>query len=372
MSQNFGKYTPTDPNLVAQFGHAAGYALEQGGDKPAPGLDRYTMTAITSNRQGGVSRAPIGIGFLQSPMVSSEILPPVNATPDGNELAYFPVFKKEHFVVPANDTVAIGGNVLTSDVEFSFDSMTLTVHAHEVLAEPRELRIAAANGVDLASIKYDMAKAKVELYREQAAATLLTTTSNYNGGTNHTALTSGGTGTMWSNYAASGGVYYSNPLTNIFDKMESIRLSSGVRPNTLLITAPVWRALKQHPVILALIAYAGQKIGTPAAPATLETLSAIFGLNIIVAEALTASSPTATAFTDLWGKNAILAYVGPASLYAPQFGNTFQSSGYPKTLQGFDPKKGAEGSQTYRYIDAYGFKLHMSGAAGWLFDGCVA
>jgi hypothetical protein len=362
------KYIPTDPNLVAQFGHAAGYALEQGGEKPAPGLDRYTMTAIT--RQAGVARANVGIGFLQSPMVAGQMLPSVSATPDGNELAYFPVFKKEHFVLPANDTVAIGGNVLTSDVEFTFDSMTLTVHAHEVLAEPRELRIAAANGVDLASIKYDLAKAKVELYREAAAATLLGTTSNYNGSANKTSLTTGGTGTRWSNYAASSGVYYSNPLTNIFDAMEATRLACGVYPNTLLITPPIWRKLKQHPVILALISFAGQRIGTPAAPATLETLSAIFGLNVILATSLKAASPTA-AFTDLWGANAILAYVASPSLYSPQFGNTFSSSGYPKTLQGFDPKKGAEGSTTYRYIDAYGFKLHMSGAAGWIFDTCV-
>jgi hypothetical protein len=363
------KYTPTDPNLVAQFGHAAGYALEQGGDTPAPGLDRYTMTAIT--RQGGVARAAVGIGFLQSPMAASQMLPGVNATPDGNELAYFPVFRKEHFVLPANDTVAIGGNVLTSDVEYSFDSMTLTVHAHEVAAEPRELRIAAANGVDLASIKYDLAKAKVEIYREKAAATLLGTTSNYNSGSNKTSLTTGATGTQWSNYAASSGVYYSNPLTDIFDAMESARLSSGVYPNTFLITPPIWRKLKTHPVILALISYSGQRVGTPAAPATLETLSAIFGLNVILATSLQAASPTA-AFTDLWGKHAILAYVSAPSLYSPQFGNTFGSSGYPKTLQGFDPKKGAEGSTTYRYIDAYGFKLHMSGAAGWIFDDCVA
>lgn len=364
------KYTPTDPNLIAQFGHAVGYALEQGGEQPAPGLDRYTMTAAT--RQAGIPHViGLGIGFIQSPMVASRLLPTVNATPDGNELAYFPLFQKEHFVVSGNDTVAIGGNVLTSDVEYTFDSMTLTVHAHEVVAEPRELRIAAANGVDLASIKYDLARAKVELFREKAAATLLGTTSQYNGSSNKTSLTTGSTGTQWSNYAANSGVLYSNPLKDVFDAMEAVRYASGVYPNTLVITAPVWRALKTHPAILALVAYAGQRIGSPAAPATLETLSAIFGLNVILATSLQAASATSV-FTDLWGKNAILAYVAAPSLYSPQFGNTFSSSGYPRTLQGFDPKRGAEGSTTYRYIDAYGFKLHMSGAAGWIFDNCVA
>jgi len=333
-----------DPKLEAEVGKAADKAK----------LQPVTATAVAALRRGGVSTVPRSLGYVQAPFIATSLLPEVQSSPDGSEVAYYPVWAKEQFVVPADDRVSIGGGTTTYDLNMSWSSCDLEVRAAQTVADPREIRIAAANNLDLASEKFDLARAKVTLNKEYTLATILQTSGNY---TTTSALTSGGTGTRWDNYAASGGVYYSDPIKNIADYVETVRSLTGRRPNAMFMGASVWAKVRFHPILrLAVGGIAG-----PQMPISLESFAALVGLTVYVGEAITAASASG-AFSDVWGKNVGFLNVSEGGFKDPGFGFTLTSSGYPKSLQERDINKGAEGSMVYRYIDAYKGKVLLADA----------
>lgn len=127
--------------------------------------------------------------------------------------------------------------------------------------------------------------------------------------------------TQWS--AATG-----TPVTDIDDAGEIIRQKIGKRPNTLVISAAGFRALRRNEEVKKYLS------STQMGPATLDQIKTVLGVeNIAVGDAIWIDENDNHA--DAWGNNAILAYVprilagGSLSLAEPAFGFTNVIEGHP-------------------------------------------
>jgi len=117
-------------------------------------------------------------------------------------------------------------------------------------------------------------------------------------------------GTLWD--AATG----STPVEDIDNAKEIIRGKVFKEPNTMLLPQTVLDALKTNADILNRIKYT--KLGV----VTIDLLSAIFGLNVIIARSGYVTD--ALAHTYIWNKDVIIAYVTPRpGLRTVSFGYTF-------------------------------------------------
>lgn len=126
-------------------------------------------------------------------------------------------------------------------------------------------------------------------------------------------------GTLWS----AGG---STPIDDITDQITVIHKATGFKPNKLVLGAPVWYVLKNHPDFLERIKY------TQTAVVGLDLLARVLELDeVLVANVVenTALEGAADVMDFLFGKHALLVYANPSpSLLTPSAGYTFSWTGY--------------------------------------------
>lgn len=131
----------------------------------------------------------------------------------------------------------------------------------------------------------------------------------------------------------------SDPKADIDAAKENIRKNTGLRPNLMIISAPVKLVLEAHPKIAERVKY------TSSGLTTLIQLAAYFGVaEIAVADQVvnSAEEGQAIAPADIWGDTVMLAHVnGAQDLMVPTFGRTF----------GWADFGGAEGIQITTYRD---------------------
>jgi hypothetical protein len=128
---------------------------------------------------------------------------------------------------------------------------------------------------------------------------------------------------------------WSDPAnTDVFAKMntakEVVRSKIGDYPNTLVLPPLVLSALRNHPQIMGRFSNNAQKN-----PATIQQLQDLFEIEYVIAAPATYHD---TAFVDIWGKDAILAYVNVSSLAdmgSASFGYTYQLRGRPFAEQAY-------------------------------------
>ena len=116
----------------------------------------------------------------------------------------------------------------------------------------------------------------------------------------------------------------SNPKKDIEDAKEAIRATVGIRPNVLLLSAKACIALKDHPKLIERFKY------TTHETITTGMLASLFEIpKIVVGESVFANEKEE--FVDIWGNNAILAYVptSPSSNGEPSYGYTYTMEGHP-------------------------------------------
>lgn len=118
----------------------------------------------------------------------------------------------------------------------------------------------------------------------------------------------------------------STPIDDLSAQIQAIQSTTGFKPNKLLLGAPVWYVLKNHPDFLDRIKY------TQRAVVGLDLLAQVLELDeILVGEAVqnTAIEGAADAMSFVYGKHALLCYAAPApSLLQPSAGYTFSWTGY--------------------------------------------
>lgn len=257
----------------------------------------------------------IAQGYQNSEMIASALFPSVTVPVRGGKII---TFGKEDFMLYGTQR-APGEN--TKRVQFGYGSGNYALVdyglegqvAIEVIQEG-----AAGPGIDHAAMAIRKVSNIMALRLEKQAADLARTAASYAAANK---ITKSGTA-QWSDLAS--GV--SDPIADIETAKDAVRAATGKRPNTVVMGAQVMAKLRQHPKIIDRIKYTGRDI------ATAELLAALFGVQRVLVGDAIYSNDAGTAFTDVWGKDVVVAYTelgSVADMGAPSYGYTYQLDGYP-------------------------------------------
>lgn len=194
-------------------------------------------------------------------------------------------------------------------VQDALEGVVPIEHQEEAMAVP---------GIDLGQGAVNMVLDVIDLGHEYEAAQLARTLGNY-AASNRLTLTGAD---LWTSDT-------SDPLGDIDAGKEAIRRLIGRYPNTLTLGPSVFNALKRHPKIREQFKY------TSAQSITTEMLAAYFDVRrVIVGKAvwLPETAAETSAASDVWGDDAILAYVPETgnNFQVPSFGYTYELTGYPQ------------------------------------------
>lgn len=262
-------------------------------------------------------------------------------------------FGKEDFMT-YNTARAPGSN--TMRVQFGYQSGTFAL-SQEALegVVPFEIEEEAQEpGVDMSSMSVRKVQNIIFLAHERRCATLATTAGSY--AAENKATLSGAT--QWSHAD-------SDPVGAVEAAKDAVRAKIGVRPNTMVIGAAVFKSLKTNKAIIERIKYTGRDVPT------VELLASLFGVQRLeVGDAITATD--AGVLSDVWGKFAVLAYTdtsGVQDMGSPSYGYTYRLRGYPVVEQGYYDANAK--SMVYPVTDELS-PVIASADAGYLFSAAVA
>lgn len=251
-------------------------------------------------------------GYSNNELVGGALFPTVPVTARGGKIVQF---GKEAFMLYATGR-SPGAN--TKRVTFGYlgTPYALESHSLEGLLPIESMQEAnAVPGIDLGSTTTNGVQDIIALRLEKQRADVARDPSKY-GAANKLVLSGS---SQWSDPA-------SDPLADMEKGKEAVRKKIGKRPNVAVIGAAVFSALKQHPKILERIKYTGRDVPT------VELLASLFGVsNVYVGEAVFADD--AGTFSDVWGKDVVLAYVEVGTMAdrgKPSYGYTYQLQGYPE------------------------------------------
>lgn len=254
----------------------------------------------------------IAQGYRNLEMIGGALFPTVSVPlRAGNVIS----FGKEDFMLystgraPGENTKRVGfgyAGAAYGLLDYSLEGQLPIEHMQEAQNGP---------GIDMATLTLNKVGRIMALRLEKQQADLARTAGNYGSNT----VTKSGTG-QWSDFTGT-----SDPIADVEAGKEAIRAGTGVVANTMIIPAAVHSKLKQHPKVIDRIKYTGRDIPT------VELYQNLFEVeNVVIGRSIFASDQGA--FSDVWGKDVILAYTTPASLAeqgAPTFGYTYNLDGYP-------------------------------------------
>lgn len=140
---------------------------------------------------------------------------------------------------------------------------------------------------------------------ELQTATLITTSGNWD-----LAVTGVTTGAVAGTSFLQWDQPTSQPIDDVMDLMERMRLATGRAPNKMIIPQVVWISLRKNPQLLSRIIYDGQQ--TKPAQVTLNQLQQLFEIdNILIAKGVYNSAAEGATKSNgyIWGKFVWLGYV---------------------------------------------------------------
>lgn len=293
-------------------------------------------------------------GWQNSEMVASALFPivPVNLRA-GNIIT----FGKESFMLYQTQR-APGENTKRVRFGYAGTPYSLVDYSLEGLV-PVEIEQEAANGpgIDLGSAAVNDVQAIMALRHEKASADIARATGNY--AVSNRATLSGTS--QWSDYGA-----VSDPIQDVQDAISAVRAATGKRPNTVVMGAMVMDQLKHHPKVVDRIKYTGRDVATP------ELLASLFGVQRVYSGDAIFSNDAGTAFTDVWGKDVIVAYTNLASAQSgglPSYGYTYQLSGYPMVEEAYYDRNAKSWIYPVTRAEA---PVLAAASAGFLFTNAVA
>ncbi len=234
----------------------------------------------------------VSIAYRNSQYVADQIFPRIPVTKQSNK--YF-IYSKDSFRA-VDDARRPGARANEIDWTLSTDTYFCEGHAL-AQAIPDELRANADQAIDVDGDTTETLTDLLYLQREIAVASKATDSSVI---TQSTTLSGNG---QWSDYTNS------DPLQAVEDQKTTIQKQIGQLPNSLLVSYPVFKALRNHPKIVDRFKYAQVGIVQP------DHLKSAFNVdNFFVASAVknTAKEGSADNLDYVWGKNAILFFAPPA------------------------------------------------------------
>lgn len=252
-------------------------------------------------------------GFKNSEFVGAALFPKVPVGQRGGKIV---TFGKEDFMLYATGR-SPGQN--TKRVAFGYLGSPYSLESHSLEGQLPIETMQEANavpGIDLGMTTVNKVQNIIALRLEKSQADVARNAAAYAGSNK---VTLAGT-SQWSDFSG-----VSDPVAVIETGKEAVRSKIGKRANTAIIGAKVFSALKQHPKVLDRMKYTGRDVATP------ELLASLFGLDrVLVGDAVYADD--AGAFSDVWGKDVVLAYTEVGTLAEqgkPSYGYTYQLDGYP-------------------------------------------
>lgn len=260
-------------------------------------------------------------GYRHPEYVGFSLFPAVPVTQTGGQVLQF---GKEDFRL-VNTKRAPGGNI--KRVQYGHLGVPFALENHALAGVvPMELQrdAKAVLGVDLASRATRRTLKTNQLQLEYSQAQIATNAANY-AASNKIALTGA---SKWSDPS-------SNPIAQVETAKEAIRAKCGVRPNVFVIAAVAFAALRTNPAVLDKIKYSAKGV------VTTDLLAELFGVKkVVVGDAIYAAGASDD-FTDVWGNNAVLAYVPEGDLAAmdePSYGYTYTMEGQPVVYEAYYDK----------------------------------
>lgn len=251
-------------------------------------------------------------GYKNSEFVGSALFPKVTVMQRGGKIV---TFGKEDFMLYATGR-SPGQN--TKRVTFGHLGAPYALDSHSLEGQLPIETMQEANavpGIDMGTTTVNKTQNIIALRLEKQQADIARTAASYAAANK---ITLAGT-SQWSDYTG-----VSDPVAVIEAGKEAVRKKVGKRANTAIIGAAVFAALKQHPKVVDRMKYTGRDVATP------ELLAALFGLDrVLVGDAVYADD--AGNFTDVWGKDVVLAYTDVATVAeqgTPSYGYTYQLEGY--------------------------------------------
>ena len=299
-------------------------------------------------------------GYSNMDLVGKNLFPNVPVFASGGQIIEF---GKEAFKL-YNARRAPGGKTSRIQMGYFGKPFSLVQDSLEAIIPREYVRDAlAVPGIDLASRGIMVAMKSLQLQLEVDQAALATTVGNYASGSYVTMAGS----TQWSNVSSN--VSTANPLADIDVGREKIRTLTGVYPNVLLLSAKAFNAVKNNTNIIPRIQYASN-IQADATQITPDMLAGLFNVKkVVVGRGIYFNDANVT--TDIWGNDAVLAYVpeGSLSIEEPSFGYTYTMDGNPIVEEGYFDNN----SKSWVYGVNFERAPVLSGiAAGYLFKSASA
>lgn len=289
-------------------------------------------------------------GYQNAEMVGMALFPYVPVQQRGGKIISF---GKEDFRLYATGR-APGSNTKRVQFGHAGEAYALEQHALEGLM-PFELleEAAAVPGIDLGNGAVRKVQNIIALRLEKAQADLALDASKY-AASNKTTLS--GTD-QWSDTG-------SDPAGDVEAAKDAVRAQIGRRPNTIVMGASVFSALRNHPKVLDRIKYTGRDSATP------DLLASLFGVQrVLVGDAIYDNNGT---MADVWGKKVVLAYTevgGIADQGLPTYAYTYRLGGYPIVEQPYQDRNAK--SWIYPVTDEVS-PVIAGASAGFLISGAVA
>ncbi|PZU89111.1 MAG: hypothetical protein DI527_16390 [Chelatococcus sp.] len=243
-------------------------------------------------------------------------------------------------------------------IQFGFESDPISLRQESLEAQvPTEIGADAASvpGIDLAAVSIQGVQDIIALGREVEVATLVRSSALYDA--NHKLALAGAD--KWSSPD-------SDPAKDVKDAREAVRRSIGRYPNQLTLGPSVFNELTEHPKVKEKFKY------TSSESVTEVMLARYLGVEEVLvgkAVALAENAPDTALADDVWGNDAILAYVPKGGNYlVPAFGYLYRLKGYPNVRVPY----WENGTDSWVYPVTEEYRPYVTGAeGGFLFQAPV-
>ena len=292
-------------------------------------------------------------GYRNATFISEALFPRVSIP---NRTMTVLKFGKEAFR-KLNTRRAPGSNVKRVQYGYGSDTVSLVQDALEgVVPIEHQQEAEKVPGIDLGAHAINMILDVVDLGLEFDAAQLARNPASYDA--DHKLTLAGAD--RWTDGA-------SDPGKDIGDARNVVRGFIGRRPNTLVLGPSAAAALKNHPKVKEQFKYVSKD------SITLEMLAAFFELDRVVAGDavyLPENAADTAKASDIWGDDAILAYVPTGGNFmVPSYGYTYELMGYPQVEVPYYSRE----TKSWIYPTTTERKPYLVGAdAGFLFQNAGA
>lgn len=327
-----------------------------------PEIQRFA--SITDFQPSARTTLPMALGYFQSEFVGDEALPVFVGGAD--EKAAWPELFFEKFAAVAAAAGFLGSPTETS-LNVTWHTVTLDKYPvrGNIDRRARAASITLPRGID--TIMLENLKSQVGVTKETAQASFLTTNGNYFDSSYYPSVTA------WSS-AGTPAAYVSLPIEDIYKGMQHVRVGVRAWPDLLLLSPAAAAALRKNQQIIDTVRFTGSKAdpGTGVSNQTIAALFAgLFNLTIVVGEAGTASLPSGSPVSDVWGLDAWLLCTGKGQIEAPRMGMTVGAAGSPRVRAFPAEHLGADGADAIVYTDAWQI-VSISKKAGYRMVGASA